>query len=257
VRTSDVPEPNPLHEVSTIETPEQITVDLPLAGVGSRSLAYLVDLGWQSLPIIAAAITAYVFLPSEAKPDRFVEPRTDGGSPIPLAAVAFVSAVIFFVNFGYFALFEVLWKGQSPGKRFLGLRVVRDGGYPIDGRAALVRNLLRVVDFLPALYLVGIVTLFASRKGKRVGDYAAGTFVVKERMPGEVMAPVWPGGTGALSAAERSVVAEFLVRRNDLTYQARARVGRALANRLAERLGQTPPVDAEHFLEDLERDGRA
>jgi uncharacterized RDD family membrane protein YckC len=97
----------------------------------------------------------------------------------PLGA-AIVSLVLFTVNFFYFAAFETLWKGQTPGKRKLRLRVVRDGGHPIDGRSALVRNFLRTVDILPTFYLVGIVALFLSRDGKRVGDLAAGTLVVRE-----------------------------------------------------------------------------
>ncbi len=248
------PEAEPLHEVSTIETPEQIELELPLAGVGSRGLAYVVDLLWQTVPIIAAGFLAFAVLPEEARPDGFIENDEEGQPRMPLLALAFMSAVIFFVNFGYFALFEVLWKGQSPGKRSLGLRVIREGGYPIDGRSALVRNLLRVVDFLPAFYVVGIATLFIGRKGKRVGDYAAGTLVVKERRDVRPSVIRTKENAGPLSEAEASLVEEFLARRAELAGDARARVGRALANRLAGRLGKPPPDHPERFLQDLSKD---
>ena len=248
------PEALPLHEVSTIETPEQIELNLPLAGVGSRAVAYVIDLLWQMVPMVAAGFLAFALLPAAARPSRFFEKDAQGQPHLPVLALAFVSAVIFFVNFGYFALFEVVSNGRSPGKRSLGLRVVRDGGYPVDGRAALVRNLLRVVDFLPAFYLVGIVSVFMGRKGKRVGDYAAGTFVVKERQPDEHVPAAPQGKGGPLSPTERTLVIEFLSRRSMLGAVARARVGGDLAIRLAARLGRKAPVDREAFLEELIRD---
>lgn len=249
------PEAAPLHEISTIETPEHIELDLALAGVGSRALAYCVDLLWQAVPIIAAAFLAFAFLPLDAKPDQWFERDPDGQPRMPLFALAFLSAVVFIVNFGYYALFEVLWKGQTPGKRVLGLRVVRDGGYPIDGRAAFLRNLLRAVDSLPACYFVGIACLFGGRKGKRVGDYAAGTIVVKERKASAKLSVVAKGTAGPLSPTERSLVLEFLTRRSNLDGDARLRVGSELANRLAARLGQASPSDPERFLEEQFRDG--
>jgi uncharacterized RDD family membrane protein YckC len=240
----------PLHEVSTIETPEQIEVDLALAGVGSRGLAYLVDLLWQIVPVVAAGLLVFALLPSNVRPGRFIETGADGQPRLQLLALALLSAVLFFVNFGYFALFEVLYKGQSPGKRMLGLRVVRDGGYPIDGRSALVRNLLRAVDFLPAFYFFGMGALFIGRSGKRIGDYAAGTCVVREHKPSKVPATAPSlAAVGLLSMAERSLVAEFLTRRPGMSADARARVGRVLADRLAARLGEPAPPDPERFLE--------
>lgn len=245
--------PSALHEVSRIETPEQIVLELPLAGVGSRALSYFIDFLWQLVPIAAAAFLAYELLPVDARPSPAFEEDPATGVRLPLLALAFVNAVVFLVNFGYFAVFEVIWRGQSPGKRTVGLRVVRDGGYPIDGRAALVRNLLRVVDFLPALYFLGIASLFTGRKGKRIGDYAAGTIVVKERRPepGTPRPLARAGSGGPLSPAERSLVEEFLARRSGLSPDARARVGRGLADRLAGRLGRSSPSEPERFLEDL------
>src|SRR5262249_8254186 len=149
-----------LHDVSTIETPEQIELELQLAGIGSRMLAYLIDFLWQLIPIIAAIVLAVTMLPEK---ESLVHKGADGNYEASAFGGAIVSLVLFAVNFFYFAAFEAWWKGQTPGKRKMGLRVVRDGGHPLDGRSALVRNFLRAVDVLPAFYLVGVVALFLSR----------------------------------------------------------------------------------------------
>lgn len=247
-------EAKPLYEVSTIETPERITVEMPLAGVGTRAIAYLIDLAWQVIPLIFLGVIAFAILPSEARPSEFFATDERGQLDVPLAAFAFMSMVVFVTNFGYFALFELHWKGQSPGKRALGIRVVRDGGLPVDGRAALVRNLLRSIDILPGTYLVGIFTLLLGGQGKRVGDYAAGTLVVRELTQPE---PVAEGESRAapradvLTPAERSLVTEFLRRRHGFSPAARARLAADLTQRLANRLGCAAPLDAEAFLEQL------
>jgi uncharacterized RDD family membrane protein YckC len=248
----------PLFEVSRIETPEQLEIDLPLAGVGTRGLAYALDLLVQLVPLLFLAIIAYVLLPPESRPSElFVEgPRRGRGYELDRFALAFISVIVFVMNFGYFALFELWWRGQTPGKRALGLRVLRDGGYPIDARAALVRNLLRMVDMLPTSYLLGIVTMLAGRQGKRVGDYAAGTIVVLQRRvtePSQALPP--PGSTeprsSVLTRDERRLVDEFLARRPQLSSAARARVAGALAARIAGRLGHANPADPERYLERL------
>ena len=82
---------------------------------------------------------------------------------------------------GYYVFFEMLWNGQSPGKRWVGLRVIRTDGTPITLSEALIRNLVRIVDFLPATYGVGIITMFIDKQSRRLGDLAAGTLVVQDR----------------------------------------------------------------------------
>src|SRR6202453_4051205 len=97
-------------------------------------------------------------------------------------------AAIIFINFcliwGYFALFEAYWHGQTPGKRAMKLRVIKDSGRQITLFEALARNLLRVVDYLPSLYLVGVITMLCNKRNQRLGDLAAGTIVVHERLDG-------------------------------------------------------------------------
>jgi RDD family protein len=95
--------------------------------------------------------------------------------------VALLLLLYFAVQFGYFAFFEAIWNGQTPGKRRMHLRVIKDSGRPITTFDALGRNLLRIVDSLPGIYAVAIVSALLSQKNKRLGDYVAGTVVVHER----------------------------------------------------------------------------
>jgi uncharacterized RDD family membrane protein YckC len=240
----------PLHDVSTVETPENLEIALPLAGIGSRFLAYLLDLAWQSVVVIAALVFAAVQFPAAAKP---FEQKPDGTLEIPWLAMALLNAVLFAINFFYFAAFEALWRGQTPGKRACHLRVTRDGGQPLDGRGALVRNLLRPVDFLPSFYVAGVLAIFLGRQGKRIGDYAAGTIVVKEQRASDLR-----GARVALAGlpdAEASLIGEFLARRDKLEKRARWQIARQLAERLAARRGEPFPEDAEAFIERLAGDG--
>ena len=242
----------PLFEVSKIETPEQVEIALPLAGIGTRGLAYLLDLAVQLVPLVILAFALYVVLPEEARPSSMLD--DEGRGPwLNQLVLALVSVLVFVVNFGYFAVFELRWRGQSPGKRALGLRVMRDGGYAIDARAALVRNLLRAVDILPTSYLLGMVALFVGRHGKRVGDYAAGTIVVSEgrARAGASREAAAARPLGLLSPAERALVDQFLARRATLDGPARARLARELATRICRRLYQLPPHDPELFLEHI------
>src|SRR5439155_10322840 len=87
------------------------------------------------------------------------------------------------IEWGYFVFCEMTSGGRSLGKALVGLRVVRDGGFPISLRESLVRNLLRLVDVLPWYYTVGLVSIVLSRDGKRLGDLAAGTIVVRLDRP--------------------------------------------------------------------------
>jgi uncharacterized RDD family membrane protein YckC len=244
----------PLYDAAQVETPEQIELTLPLAGIGSRSVAYLLDLLCQIIPITLAALLAFTIVPMAADAEIFTK-NAAGVPELTTVPLAILSLTIFAVNFGYFALFETFWRGQSPGKRWVGLRVVKDGGFALDGRAALVRNLLRIVDFLPAFYVAGMASIFLTRSGKRIGDYAAGTIVVRERKVGNLalVAPYSPDAqvSSALGAEEVALLTGFLDRRSSLDDDARERLAAQLAARFAARLGRPVPTDAEAFLETL------
>src|SRR5205807_1184064 len=96
-----------------------------------------------------------------------------------------VVAIYILANFciyvGYFAFFEIFWRGQTPGKRWAGIRVIKDSGRPINGFEAIARNALRIIDQIPGIYAIGIVTMLLNAKNKRLGDFVAGTLVVHEK----------------------------------------------------------------------------
>ena len=92
---------------------------------------------------------------------------------------AIVIILLFIVTNGYFLYFELTKNGQTPGKKAVGIRVVRDSGHPIDFRAAFLRNIMRIVDSLPGIYGVGVITMLSNNQYRRLGDYVGGTLVVK------------------------------------------------------------------------------
>ena len=147
-----------------VETPEHVVVDYEIAGLGSRALAALVD----GLIILAT----FVALAVTVALTRSILP----GFGLFLLIVGFFALV-----WGYFALFEGLWHGQTPGKRFVGIRVMRETGHAVTFRDAAARNLVRVIDFLPPPYLLGAALVALHPRAKRLGDIVAGTVVVRDR----------------------------------------------------------------------------
>ena len=242
----------------TIETPEQTLLEFPLAGIGSRFLAIALDMLLQLcayivLGLFAALLSMEGFLPTL-------------GKQWGIAVVIFLA---FLVQFGYYATFEAMWNGQTPGKRWTRLRVIQDSGRPISAFDAILRNLLRIVDYLPGLYGVGIVTILISRENKRVGDYAAGTVVVHEK-PLQGLGSIWsvaapPGQPWpaipalSLNVDELRLVETFFERRASLDPDVRRSMARQIAQRLGDRLnvpGEMRP-DAERFLEALAEQRRS
>jgi len=240
----------------TIDTPEQTALEFPLAGIGSRFLALAVDTLIQFIAFMALLIgfsalsSALDFVP--------------GASTWAMAAFILFA---FLLTFGYFAFFEALWNGQTPGKRYTRLRVIKDSGRPITVHEAIARNLLRIVDQLPGIYAVGIVTMLISRQNKRLGDYVAGTVVVHEK-PLEEVKPVWAVAekpvavvyqAARLSAEEFELIETFLQRRAFLSEDVRRDMARQIADRMAKKLDvrveQRP--SSESFLEALAQERRA
>ncbi len=150
-----------------IRLPEGVVFSLPLAGPATRFLAWLVDLVFTSLAILATQRIIGLFL--------FLAPDVAGGLSVVL---------LFAVPILYGVIFEGFWRGQTPGKRALRLRVMDAGGLRLDVRQVIIRNLLRAVDILPGIfYLVGGVACLATRRAQRLGDLAADTVVVRAERP--------------------------------------------------------------------------
>jgi uncharacterized RDD family membrane protein YckC len=231
-------------DVISIDTPEGVPLELTLAGVGSRFLAAIVDTAIQ----VATLLLIVLFV------------NLAGGSG-PVVAVGTVLGFLVFL--GYDILFETKASGRTPGKRVTGLRVVRRGGGPVGFRTSAVRNLLRIVDLLPTAYLLGIVTILATKQNQRLGDLAAGTLVLREVKATVPITPVGPADPGLLdevgtwdvsgvTADELATVRRFLERRPGLAPAARARLAQELASRLYPKVvGPPAEVAAEHFLEQL------
>jgi uncharacterized RDD family membrane protein YckC len=148
-----------------VATPERVSFDFQIAGLGTRAIAQIID-----LLIVALVEVAVIFFGVAAGT------VTNSGTVMGLVLIVFS-----FLNvFGYFWVSESLWSGQTVGKKAFRLRAVGDRGEPLTFMQAGIRNIVRIVDFLPYGYGVGMIVLFANGKGKRLGDIAAGTIVVKD-----------------------------------------------------------------------------
>jgi len=161
-------------DVLIIETPERVPLHFALASIGNRFLACAIDHSVQALAILLMVIAFVV-----------VSGYSDVGEQLtnaPKWAQAVLILIVFLIVSSYFAFFEWIWNGQTLGKRLLKLRVIREDGRPVTFWEAVVRNLLRTFDMMPApFYSIGLISVFMSRSDQRVGDMVAGTVVVRER----------------------------------------------------------------------------
>jgi uncharacterized RDD family membrane protein YckC len=237
-----------------IRTPESIAFSYELAGLGSRFLALIVDQAIQV--IVLVAIFAGITLAASRIPGHAAKAAGSDQFSQSLG-IALIVTIAFIVLFGYFIIFEALWNGQTPGKRLVGLRVVRDGGYPIDFGASLIRNLIRVGEQLVFYYLVSAISALISRENKRIGDIAAGTIVVRDarlsepRSPAETPEPQY-APTAYLEGDERALIKRFLERRDALSYERRLELASQIAGRVRNRVpAELARLDDESLLERL------
>ena len=230
-----------LSQTVDVETPELVGITYTIAGVGSRAFAALIDYGICIAAFIVIGVASVTFSAGRAS-------RTSPGATIAWATAVLV-LVQFAVLWGYYVLFEALADGQTPGKRLMRIRVVRDGGYSVTFGASAVRNLVRIVDMQPILlYAVGIVSMVVSRSGKRLGDLAAGTLVVREdiiRQPVGVSPANAPAAASLplhslLRADEYDLLDRFMQRRNALDAKRRDAIVAQLVVRFA---GMLEPAD--------------
>ena len=254
-----------------IETPERVELYYTRAQVGNRFLAAALDHVIQAVAIVAIALA--VWMAGESLESIW--------QALGNWAVAVMIMVTFAIYTTYFIVFETIWNGQTPGKRVFRLRVIREDGRPIRFYEALVRNLLRTaVDSQPTiglpLYSVGIVAIFLSSRSKRVGDYVAGTVVIREsesQAPSlddvlrlareeaikdrEVANAPFAIDATKLSVSDEVALRAFLRRRNDLSERVRTVLGNRIAASLAVKLAVPPvPLTAEQVLEEIDRQSR-
>jgi uncharacterized RDD family membrane protein YckC len=176
---------NTLEEKLLVDTPEAVGIEFEIAGVGSRIVAGLVD-GFIMVLLLTVLVLAPMIGLASGIFER-VSHNLKGGSKsllsgVDAVAVALIMLVSFVIIWFYYVAAELLTDGRSPGKRSAGLRVVRTDGFPIGLSESVVRNLVRAVDVVPGVYLVGLVTMLISPRTQRLGDLAAGTIVVRERV---------------------------------------------------------------------------
>jgi len=239
---------------------------MPLAGIGSRFIALLVDYVLWVAGLVVLALLALLLLPAmhafNVKSAQWAE--------------AIVIFLLFLLNWGYFTLFEAFWNGRTPGKRVARIRVIQRSGRSIGMLESMARNLVRYVDQLPFFYAVGVITMFVTRQHQRLGDLAAGTLVVRDREPEN---PLWgEGGTrtftaqmfipvaipephlavtlpvskiAKLSAADLQVLEGFFSRRLDMDLDTRERLALRIAAAIEgkSQLERPAEVSVETFLE--------
>ncbi len=258
----------------SIDTPELVSIDMPLAGIGSRFVAVLIDtLLWG----VGLFVLIVLFLLAAPSIRAFNRLSFQWG-------VAIVVFLVFLFNWGYFTLFEAFWNGRTPGKKIAKIRVIQRSGRPIGLFESMARNFIRYVDQLPSFYAVGVIMIFATKQHQRLGDLAAGTLVVRDR---EQETPLWDGsgsrtftaasfapvaappepqmlvtlaaeGISRLSLADLEVLEGFFARRLDMPLSVRLRLAERIAAAIRTKSGLEQPagVSTETFLEATARSMR-
>jgi uncharacterized RDD family membrane protein YckC len=225
-----------VRDIYTIRTPENVTFEFELASVASRAIAWFLDVVVMVVAIVLVSCVASL----------------GGGLG---NAVLFVA--IFLIQWWYSALCEWFWGGQTIGKRVVGLRTIQLSGVRITFFQAVVRNLVRIVDILPALYFAGGVTALIDKHGRRLGDLAAGTIVVRERrapLPSAIVSPTERHNsfvqdphvihaTRRITPPERDAMVALSLRREELALPIRRDLFRQLSQHLERRLG----IERPHF----------
>ena len=256
----------PLAFHETVETPEQVQLHLELAGLGTRTMAFLLDAliryGLLVSVVVALVLVAHATFSDFEAPGR------------KTLIVLFV-LLLFTVEWVYYTVFEWLWNGQTPGKRAIRIRVLKDGGGSISFLDAALRNLLRPVDSTGPMCAIGMFFIFFNSRHKRPGDLVAKTIVVRERkismaqiLPPPSKSPSAPQASRfasliqhiTLSTAEHDMINRYLHRRQQLDPGARRHVrhqivsailGKARGGPGEARFEMPAEPDYDQFLEDL------
>ncbi len=266
----------------TIDTPEQVSIRFPVAGLGSRFLALLADSVVQAVAY-AVLILIFVLIATSA-------PKTSGDELSHAGEKWLIAGIILFhflMYWGYFTLFETFWNGQTPGKRLFKIRVIQQSGRQITFFEAMTRNLIRVIDMFPGVYLTGVITMLCNRQHQRLGDLAAGTLVIHERPSDE---PLWSGtaartitaaafepptpelflqptdnltlpadAVARLTAEDLAVIDRFFSRILDMELDTRAQIAARLAAQMTQKmcLPLAPDTKPERLLEAIARQMRS
>jgi uncharacterized RDD family membrane protein YckC len=225
-----------------IETPEGISFTYELASLTDRGRAYMIDLLIRIAVVAVVAVLFAVFL-----------------GPAILAGLGLWLIIYFVVEWGYYVVFDLVWDGQSPGKRLFELRVIKSAGHPIGFYDSALRNLLRAADIVPFSYAAGVIAILCTRRFQRLGDLAADTIVVHERkawFAGQA-APGRPETVQAdlrkvtLSNRERRLLQEFMMRKDRLHPDRRDELAEILATAYRKHFSLPAEADATALLSKL------
>ncbi|HEY9858562.1 MAG TPA: RDD family protein [Candidatus Obscuribacterales bacterium] len=233
----------------TLQTPESVELEFTLAGIGNRALALLIDYTLLLIPFFVV-LFFWLFIVDQVL--EFLVGIFGNADNVNLWLQALTILINFVVYEGYFVFFEAWWRGQTPGKRYTKIRVLRDDGRPISVAQALLRALVRPLD--DTLFL-GMFLIAFSRKEKRLGDWLAGTVVVQDERPiatslvtsqaAQDLAIQLPqmADLSHLLPDDFAVIRDYLQRRSELSSKARAEVNLQLARQVKEviLLEKVPP----------------
>jgi uncharacterized RDD family membrane protein YckC len=244
-----------VQDFDIIETPENVELQRRLAGIGSRFIAGLLDnllIALMYIVLLLLLLALGINIISRA-----------GFSNVPeMWVLAIMIFFAFLIYWGYFVLFEMLTNGQSPGKKYMKIRVVMMEGGGISLSSIAIRNLLRVVDAI-GFYAVAGITMFVTQKVQRLGDLAAGTVVISEEIPdysarydkkkrvldNEAITSTALEATG-LKPDEYRLLHNYWLRREQLTIEARSQILPQLLQPILVRMGQSMSGKSLAFLEE-------
>jgi uncharacterized RDD family membrane protein YckC len=242
----------------TLQTPESVELEFNLAGIGERTYALIVDyifLG--SMLIFCLVAGGFLSFSLRSFIKNFSDPKN-----ISLWLIAIQIFILFVIYVGYFIFFEVLWQGQTPGKRWAKIRVIQDNGRPIKLQQAILRALFRPID---DIFFIGAFLIMLGKREKRLGDWVAGTVVIQEGKA--ISSATFPMSQAAKALAKQlqseadpslllpedfAVVREYLQRRQEMLPQARNELSRKLAARIKDIIALeniSPSVTPNLFLE--------
>jgi uncharacterized RDD family membrane protein YckC len=257
----------PIRDQLNIDTPELVDIEMPLAGIGSRFIGALID---TLIAVVAGLLLIAAFMIIVPALHLFNNVSANWATGIFFLAV-------FLLQWGYFSLFEAFWNGRTPGKWVAKIRVIHQSGRGITFIESLGRNLVRIIDWIPSFYGIGIVTMFVTRRHQRLGDLVAGTLVVRDRKVDE---PHWSGTSSRtftgpaltadspippphlsvvlpapalakLAITDLEVVEGFFARRLDMDLTTRATLAGRIAAAICAKSGLeiAPGTSVETFLE--------
>lgn len=224
----------------TLQTPESVELEFTLAGIGNRAFALLIDYLVLGTVLIVVFIAWAIF---SIQLLDLLGNLVGNSNQLGLWLLAFQLLVTFFIYVGYFVFFETLWQGQTPGKRYVKIRVIRDDGRPVMLQQSTLRALLRFID---DTFFIGVFFIVLSKREKRLGDWVAGTLVIQEERAVAKRLPVskeaQPLADQLLVEADLSrmlpedfaVIREYLQRRAAMIPEARVEVSRKLAHQIKD-----------------------